>query len=82
MQVCTQPRRVACTSVASRVADEMGTLLGDRVGYDVALSGMGVGARCCVRGMLPRNISSTTEICFRAQVLRAVRRDVQRGDGD
>ena len=30
-QVCTQPRRVACTSVASRVADEMGCALGDKV---------------------------------------------------
>jgi ATP-dependent RNA helicase DDX35 len=28
---CTQPRRVAATSVASRVAAEVGTLLGDEV---------------------------------------------------
>ncbi|GJJ09371.1 hypothetical protein Clacol_003593 [Clathrus columnatus] len=30
---CTQPRRVAATSVASRVANEVGTILGDEVGY-------------------------------------------------
>jgi len=29
--VCTQPRRVAATSVASRVAAELGTTLGDEV---------------------------------------------------
>lgn len=28
---CTQPRRVAATSVASRVATEVGTVLGDEV---------------------------------------------------
>lgn len=29
---CTQPRRVAATTVAMRVADEMGVELGDEVG--------------------------------------------------
>ena len=29
---CLQPRRVAATSVAQRVADEMGTRLGREVG--------------------------------------------------
>jgi ATP-dependent RNA helicase DDX35 len=33
--VCTQPRRVACISVASRIADEMGASLGREVGYCV-----------------------------------------------
>lgn len=28
---CTQPRRVAATSVAQRVATEVGTILGDEV---------------------------------------------------
>lgn len=28
---CTQPRRVAATSVAARVAEEMGSVLGDEV---------------------------------------------------
>ncbi|PAV23469.1 P-loop containing nucleoside triphosphate hydrolase [Pyrrhoderma noxium] len=32
---CTQPRRVAATSVAQRVANEMGSLLGDEVGYTI-----------------------------------------------
>ncbi|OXA52772.1 putative ATP-dependent RNA helicase DHX35 [Folsomia candida] len=31
----TQPRRVAATSLASRVADEMGAVLGDEVGYAI-----------------------------------------------
>lgn len=32
---CTQPRRVAATSVAGRVAAEVGTLLGEEVGYTI-----------------------------------------------
>ncbi|CAH2002802.1 unnamed protein product [Acanthoscelides obtectus] len=32
---CTQPRRVAAMSVAKRVSDEMGTRLGDDVGYAI-----------------------------------------------
>ncbi len=32
---CTQPRRIAATSVAARVADELHTELGDVVGYKV-----------------------------------------------
>lgn len=32
---CTQPRRVAAMSVAARVADEMGTKLGQSVGYSI-----------------------------------------------
>ncbi len=35
MAACTQPRRVAATSVAARVADEMDVTLGDVVGYSV-----------------------------------------------
>lgn len=30
---CTQPRRVAATSVATRVAEEVGSVLGDEVEY-------------------------------------------------
>jgi hypothetical protein len=33
--VCTQPRRVAASSIAARVAEEMGTQLGEVVGYAV-----------------------------------------------
>ncbi|KAF9557667.1 P-loop containing nucleoside triphosphate hydrolase protein [Agrocybe pediades] len=32
---CTQPRRIAATSVASRVSDELGTKLGEEVGYSI-----------------------------------------------
>lgn len=32
---CTQPRRVAATSVAKRVADEMQVKLGEQVGYNI-----------------------------------------------
>jgi len=32
---CTQPRRVAAVSVAKRVSEEMGTPLGDEVGYSI-----------------------------------------------
>ncbi|CAK7909541.1 pre-mRNA-splicing factor ATP-dependent RNA helicase-like protein Prp2p [[Candida] anglica] len=32
---CTQPRRVAATSVANRVADEMGCKIGQEVGYSI-----------------------------------------------
>lgn len=32
---CTQPRRVAAMSVAARVSEEMGTRLGDKVGYSI-----------------------------------------------
>lgn len=32
---CTQPRRVAAMSVAKRVSDEMGTGLGQEVGYAI-----------------------------------------------
>lgn len=33
--VCTQPRRIAATSLATRVAQEAGCRLGDTVGYTV-----------------------------------------------
>ncbi len=32
---CTQPRRVAAVSVAKRVAEEIGTPLGEDVGYSI-----------------------------------------------
>lgn len=33
--ICTQPRRVAAFTVATRVAEEMGSSLGETVGYAV-----------------------------------------------
>lgn len=37
---CTQPRRVAATSIASRVADEMDVTLGQEVGYTIRFEDM------------------------------------------
>ncbi len=35
MIACTQPRRVAASSIAARVAEEMGVKLGEEVGYSI-----------------------------------------------
>lgn len=35
--LCTQPRRIACISIAKRVADEMGQEVGDMVGYHISM---------------------------------------------
>lgn len=47
---CTQPRRVAAMSVAKRVSDEMGTVLGEEVGYAIRFedctSDVGLLTRC------------------------------------
>ncbi|KAF9785475.1 P-loop containing nucleoside triphosphate hydrolase protein [Thelephora terrestris] len=40
MVACTQPRRIAATSVAKRVADEMDFTLGKEVGYSVRFDDM------------------------------------------
>lgn len=40
MVACTQPRRVAATSVAARVADEMDVKLGEQVGYSIRFEEM------------------------------------------
>ena len=37
---CTQPRRVAATSIATRVADEMDVVLGGTVGYTIRFEDM------------------------------------------
>ena len=35
--LCTQPRRIACISIAKRVADEMDQGIGDQVGYHISM---------------------------------------------
>ena len=47
---CTQPRRIAARSVARRVASELGTDLGDLVGWQVRFTEQ-VGARALVKFM-------------------------------
>ncbi|OCB91383.1 P-loop containing nucleoside triphosphate hydrolase protein [Sanghuangporus baumii] len=48
---CTQPRRVAATSVAQRVATEMGSLLGDEVGYTIRFEDVSDRERTRIRYM-------------------------------
>lgn len=51
--VCTQPRRVAATSVASRVAMEVGTSLGDEVRLFVYhLSEISSNQLCAITGWI------------------------------
>lgn len=35
--LCTQPRRIACISIAKRVASEMGQEIGEQVGYHISM---------------------------------------------
>lgn len=35
--LCTQPRRIACMSIAKRVAEEMGQEVGEMVGYHISM---------------------------------------------
>ena len=57
---CTQPRRVAATSVATRVAEEVGTILGDEVGYSIRFEDLSSPERTKIKyltdGMLFREI--------------------------
>ncbi|THH20964.1 hypothetical protein EW146_g488 [Bondarzewia mesenterica] len=57
---CTQPRRVAATSVAARVATEVGSILGDEVGYTIRFEDVSSKERTRIRymtdGMLFREI--------------------------
>ncbi|KAJ2856557.1 ATP-dependent RNA helicase [Coemansia erecta] len=55
----TQPRRVAATSIAKRVAEEVGTPLGGRVGYTIRFedcSSAYTQLRFCTDGLLLREI--------------------------
>ncbi|TXT13758.1 hypothetical protein VHUM_01125 [Vanrija humicola] len=55
---CTQPRRVAATSVATRVAEEVGSVLGDEVGYTIRFEDLSSPSRTRIKyltdGMLFR----------------------------
>src|SRR5262245_26064137 len=46
----TQPRRIAARSVPARIAEELGTGLGDRVGYQVRFDDR-VGSRTAIKLM-------------------------------
>jgi len=48
MVACTQPRRAAAVTVASRVAEEAGCALGEEVGYAVRFENVMQQVRCCV----------------------------------
>ncbi|KAL4069209.1 Zgc:158828 protein [Scleroderma citrinum] len=48
---CTQPRRVAATTVATRVAQEVGTILGDEVGYTIRFEDVSDKERTRIRYM-------------------------------
>ncbi|ODN84690.1 hypothetical protein L202_00583 [Cryptococcus amylolentus CBS 6039] len=48
---CTQPRRVAATSVATRVAEEVGSVLGDEVGYTIRFEDLTNPARTKIKYM-------------------------------
>ncbi|CAM9913588.1 unnamed protein product, partial [Laminaria digitata] len=57
--VCTQPRRVAAYTVATRVAEEMGSQLGETVGYAVRFDsrvGPQTKVKFCTDGMLLREM--------------------------
>jgi len=57
---CTQPRRVAATSIAERVAQEMGVNLGEEVGYTIRFDDMTTKGRTSIKymtdGMLIREM--------------------------
>ncbi len=58
---CTQPRRVAAMSVATRVAEEMDVVLGQEVGYSIRFedcSGPKTILKYCTDGMLLREAMS------------------------
>ena len=59
--VCTQPRRIAVTSLSARVAEEVGTRLGDTVGYAIRFDSCvspGTAIKYCTDGVLLRETLS------------------------
>ncbi|KAJ1902375.1 DEAH-box ATP-dependent RNA helicase prp22 [Coemansia sp. IMI 209127] len=62
---CTQPRRVAATSVAKRVAEEVGCRLGAEVGYTIRYedcTSPETKIKYCTEGMLIREILMDTSL--------------------
>ncbi|KAJ2077558.1 DEAH-box ATP-dependent RNA helicase prp22 [Coemansia sp. RSA 988] len=62
---CTQPRRVAATSVAKRVAEEVGCRLGTTVGYTIRYedcTSPETKIKYCTEGMLIREILMDSEL--------------------
>ncbi|KAJ2156685.1 DEAH-box ATP-dependent RNA helicase prp22 [Coemansia sp. RSA 552] len=62
---CTQPRRVAATSVAKRVAEEVGCRLGTEVGYTIRYedcTSPETKIKYCTEGMLIREILMDSEL--------------------
>ena len=63
--VCTQPRRIAATSLAIRVAQEMGVKLGDEVGYEVRFdhkSSIGTTLKYVTDGIIVRQLMTNTTL--------------------
>ena len=57
----TQPRRIAARSVAARIAEELGTSLGERVGYKVRFQ-ESVGRRTAIKVMTDGILLAETQI--------------------
>ncbi|RZB45728.1 ATP-dependent RNA helicase YTHDC2 [Asbolus verrucosus] len=59
--LCTQPRRISAVSVAERVSQERGSVLGETVGYHIRLESK-LGTNCnliyCTNGVLIRSLMS------------------------
>lgn len=66
--ICTQPRRIAATSVAGRVADELGPGLKDRVGYHVRFDSrpptQGGSVTYCTTGILLQQLQFEPDRVF------------------
>eukprot|EP00124_Ichthyophonus_hoferi_P003819 Ihof_evm1s359 gene=Ihof_evmTU1s359 len=63
--ICTQPRRLAATAVAERVADERGESIGQTVGYSIRLEArQGPETRLlfCTTGILLRRLQSDPDL--------------------
>jgi len=83
--VCTQPRRVAATSVAERVAEEMNDKLGNQVGYQIRMEAKRSKATkllFCTTGVIlrrlqdDRNLKSITHVIVDEVHERQVQTDV------